>query len=420
MRQIVPVADITRRMPEAGRIRIGEKKGNRPTAIGEFRFTSHDRAALEQIAAMYGGTVRPWSDPKAAEGQHEVRTAATEIRIVLPPDPLGGSPIYEMWTGGGCERRCDGVTATTYQRGPEGPEPVEVPCICTADQAMACKVKTRLVVILPEVRFAGVWRLDTSSWNAAQEIPGMVDVIQSMQAKGMPYATLGLKHRRSVAAGKTSKFLVPVLGLAVSPEELMAGAANMGSIGQGAPAPAIGSGEITPPPARPALPEPADLDDEYVDAEVVVDGPPLADAEALAELQRQIDQLDTDSKADLATWWKNIGYPGIKSGAMTVDHVAEVSAAVASYLGEPPAPSSAARNRKMHAMVAEAWPDLDAETRETRRKGLIGVIADGATSSKDLNDSGWDDLFTALEEITAGRSELHRRANGDFELRGKR
>ena len=74
----------------------------------------------------------------------------------------------------------------------------------------------------------------------------------------------------------------------------------------------------------------------------------------------------------------------------------------------------------MHAMVAEAWPDLDAETRETYRKGLIGVVGDGATSSKNLDDSGWDDLFTALEEITAGRSELHRRANGEFELRGKR
>lgn len=215
-----------------------------------------------------------------------------------------------------------------------------------------------------------------------------------------------------------------ILGIAYSSEEIADGA----GAGVEVPAEITADPEVAGAPtaapgkkrmSRAKKPAPA-TEPEVVDAEVVDDGPPLADAEALAELQRQIDQLDTDSKADLATWWKGTGYPGIKSGAMTVEHVAEVSAAVASYLGEPAAPSSAARNRKMHVMVAEAWPDVDAETRETRRKGLIGVIADGATSSKDLDDSGWDDLFTALEEITAGRSELHRRANGEFELRGKR
>jgi len=286
---------------------------------------------------------------------------------------------------------------------------------------MACKVKTRLVVILPEVRFAGVWRLDTSSWNAAQELPGMVDVIQSMQAKGMPYATLGLKHRRSVAAGKTSKFLVPVLGLAVSPEELMAGAANMGSIGQGAPAPAIGSGEITPPPARPALPEPVDLDDEYVEAEVVEEAPAadLAPAAQLASIRAMIGQLDGEAAADLKAWWSSQKFPPLDSGALTVAQAAEITEALGRYLGQP-APSGSARNRKMHAMVAEAWPDLDADGREKRRKALVAIVGDGAESSKALTGTGWDDLFLALDEITAGRSELHLKASGEFELRGKR
>lgn len=267
MSGVVPIAQLARRIPEAGRIRIGKKAGNRPTAIGEFRFTSHDRAALEQIATLYGGTVRAWSDPKAADGQFEVCTDASEIRIVLPPDPLGGSPIYEMWGGGGCERRCDGETAQIMQSGPEGPEPTDTPCICSAKGEMACKVTTRLAVILPEIRFAGVWRLDTKSMNAAQEIPGMVDMIQAAQSQGMPYATLSIKHRRSVANGQTKKFLVPVLGTAVSIEELAGGQANLHGITRGETAGELGQG---------------DPDDEVVDAELVDDVIDEADAVRLA------------------------------------------------------------------------------------------------------------------------------------------
>lgn len=288
-RQVVPISQLARRIPEAGRIRIGKKAGNRPTAIGEFRFTSHDRDVLEQIADMYGGTVRPWSDPKAAEGQHEVITDAPQIRVILPPDPLGGTPIYELWGGGGCERRCDGVTAQVWQRGPDGPEPADTQCICAARGELACGVKTRLSVILPEVNFAGVWRLDTSSENAAKELPGMVDLIRDQQAKGLQYATLAIKHRRSVQAGQTRRFLVPVLGMGVSIEQLAAGAANVGGLGAGAAAGEIGAGQPAPtvgelsagatevaPPGEHPEPSPApralDPDDDVVDAEVI-DGP---------------------------------------------------------------------------------------------------------------------------------------------------
>lgn len=260
MRAIVPIREINRRIPEAGRIRIGKKATTStgkeaPQAIGEFRFTSHDSEALDQIAAMYGGTVRPWSDAKAAEGQFEVCTDASEIRIVLPPDPLGGSPIYELWGGGGCERRCDGETCTIVTAGPEGPEPSEIPCVCVAKQEMACKVTTHLAVLLPEVRFAGVWRLTTHSWNAVQELPGMVDMIQAQQGRGLSYATLAIKHRRSVQAGKTRKFLVPVLGVPASLEQLVSDGNRVGQIGA----------------ETPALPEPepVDVDAEVIDAEVV-------------------------------------------------------------------------------------------------------------------------------------------------------
>src|SRR5690606_27647641 len=120
-----------------------------------------------------------------------------------PPDPLGGTPIYELWGGKGCERRCDGITASTWQRGPEGPEEVEQDCLCVAEGRLSCDVKTRLSVILPEIRFAGTWRLETKSEMAAEELPGMVDFIRSLQDRGLPYATLSIAARRSVVAGET-------------------------------------------------------------------------------------------------------------------------------------------------------------------------------------------------------------------------
>lgn len=230
MRPIVPIANLARRIPEAGRIRIGEKSGKAMRALNTFRFTSHDQEALRQVAAIYGGTVKPWSDAKAAEGQFEVVTEASEIRIVLPPDPLGGTPVYELWGGGGCERRCDGLIAEVNMPGPDGTEKAQLPCICSANEAMSCEVKTRLAVILPEVRFGGVWRLDSKSWNVAQEMPGMVALIQSLQERGLTRGVLALKHRRSVAAGQTRKFIVPVLGIDENIEALAAGGARVGAL----------------------------------------------------------------------------------------------------------------------------------------------------------------------------------------------
>ncbi len=320
-RSVVPVAQLQRRVPEAGRIRIGEKRAtsggkSRPAAIGEFRFTSHDRSAVEQIAAMYGGAVRDWSDPKAAAGQVEVVTDASEIRVVLPPDPLGGTPIYELWGGGGCERRCDGVTCTTYRQGEEGPEPVEVACPCDAGGALACNVVTRLSVILPEIRFAGVWRLDTKSWNAAQELPGMVDLIHQAQGHGLQYATLSLKHRRSTMAGQTRTFLVPVLGTDATVEQLAAGESALKSLPTATP------GERTQTPALAS----GDPDNDVVDAELVED---LIDA---ALVKRVRDACTTKELRDMFRDRFGVGAAQVPADRAdeVVDWLSDLEAPVAS------------------------------------------------------------------------------------------
>jgi hypothetical protein len=343
-RPIVPIADMHRRLPELGRIRTGVKTEKAMRALSTFRFTSSDKTALDQIAGHYGGTVKPWSDAKVAEGQFEVVTDASEIQVALPPDPLGGTPVYELWSGGGCERRCNGILCETWVKGPDGPEITDQPCVCDAQGSMDCDPKTRLSVILPNVRGIGTWRLETKSWNAAVELPGMVDLIQSLQAKGITRATLRLEHKRSVRAGDTRKFIVPVLGLDESVEALVAGDAAIGRLTAGAPAvaqieaggPADGAhGEESIPPPHP----PASLNDQLRKAEVVV--PELMDDDDL---------------------W-------------------------------------ARHNPKARALADKAWPG-DPHARDEAWHATIEALTDNRTSSsKQLTAEEWAALIETLQEL---------------------
>lgn len=268
MRRIVPIRELDRRMPTQGRIRIGAKVKmangkSRPGKLNNFRFTSADKAAVLEIANLYGGEPEAWVDgPRAGEWQ--VTTTSNNIHIALPPDPLGDSPVYEHWLAGGCARRCDGEMCEISQRTPEGSDKVDVPCLCTAEGAMVCKPKTRLSVILRSIRFGGVWRLESGGWNVAHEMPGMVDMIQSLQQRGIVRGILTLAERSSVKDGKTSKFAVPALALDQDIEALASGQAHLQAL---APAPPEVRGLSAVP--HPSTLDVGDGDDVPVDAEVV-------------------------------------------------------------------------------------------------------------------------------------------------------
>lgn len=214
--KVKPISEFGR-APEQGRIRYGIRTTSQsgkviPKAIEKFRFTSSDLTALDEIAKIYGGIVKPWDN-----GQSEVVTTAAEIRIVLPPNPLGDGSSYELWKGATCVRRCDGVNTWIPANTPEGVELLEVPCICEQEQKLSCKPTTRLSVILPEVRFGGVWRLDCKGWHGTNELPAMVNTVQQLQGQGLSRAYLALEKRK-----KGSKvFVVPVIRLGATPNQLM-------------------------------------------------------------------------------------------------------------------------------------------------------------------------------------------------------
>lgn len=244
MREIRPIGDLGTRVQEAGRLRMGVKSGKAMKALDTWRFTSPHEDCIHQIAALYGGEVKPWDDPKASHrNQFEVITAAKNIKVYVPPGGL--SQHYETWSGARCERRCDGITAEIPSRGPDPTQ--EVPCLCTQEDAMTCKPHTRISVVLAGVIFRGVWRLDTKSWNAADELPAMEAMIDSLQeTRDIVEAELVLEQRSRMTAGGKRNFVVPTLSLTDTAEALAAGDSGIRPA-IGAPvsdAPALGAGPV--------------------------------------------------------------------------------------------------------------------------------------------------------------------------------
>lgn len=221
----MPILTLQRRMREVGRIRIGQQVPTsngktRPAKLDKFRLTSQDERVIRAAAEVYGGEARKWDDAPTAS-QWEVFTEATAIDVVVPPVSYAFSQFMELWSGGGCQRRCDGERMVTADG-----NAVDQPCVCAPD-APACKPHSRLSLILRDLEGFGVWRLDTQGWNAATELAGTIDVLEMLQGRGqMVPARLLLVQRESRKPGEaTRKFAVPSLDLSIRVGEMVAAAA---------------------------------------------------------------------------------------------------------------------------------------------------------------------------------------------------
>ena len=207
MKPIRHISQLGTRVREQGRLRMGVKTGNAMKAIKHWRFTSPEEEPLKQLAVLYGGEVRPWAESRASAGanQFELLSRSEKVRVFIPPGGL--STWYEEWAGGGIRRRCDGETVFI-----DGDDQMAQPCICQSQQRMVCKPKTRLSVVLPEISpFGGVWRLDTGSWNAAEEMAAMEKMLDQLQIEGLVEAQLLIQERQTIKKGKKSKFVVPAI-----------------------------------------------------------------------------------------------------------------------------------------------------------------------------------------------------------------
>mgnify|MGYP000568949659 CR=1 FL=1 len=230
----MPIIELQKRMYERGRIRIGQKSAKgAPQKLDRFRFTSAAKENLLPIAAAYGGEVVEWA-PADGRKQWEVVTDSARLPILVPPNPV--SQWLELWSGGGCQRRCDGVRDVIS----------DSPCLCDPDpEKRACKPTTRLNVVLRDMPGIGVWRLESHGWNAAVELPGLAEFV--MRADGMVPAFLTLEERVTKRDGKTNRFMVPGIDVEVTPSQLLAGQTTAAAIANGSPA------AVAAPDARPAI-----------------------------------------------------------------------------------------------------------------------------------------------------------------------
>lgn len=223
----MPIKDLQQQQAQVGRIRLGQqvptgRNGKtRPEKLDRFRFTTPSQQLANAVAARYGGEVVQWAtEGRAAEW--EVVSEARVLPVLVPPRPV--TQWYELWSGAGCQRRCDGETEQISGD----------PCVCPLDQleradlagqGKACKATTRLKVMLPEVPGMGVWRLDTHGFYAAIELPQTADFLGAVTAaNGYIKANLALEERVVKRPGVGVRhFLVPALHVDATPLELMAG-----------------------------------------------------------------------------------------------------------------------------------------------------------------------------------------------------
>jgi Recombination directionality factor-like len=231
-----------KRAQEIGRIRCGlsEDTGRtnrhgrpirRPVKSATFILSSSNQTVIRAAAEKFGGEVEAWED------QWRVITTVAEIPVSIPGGPTALSQDWELWSGGVCVRRCDNITEKLRQ----------APCLCPADQldraalaadGKACKPKSRINVIIPDLPGLGVWRLETGSWYAAIEIGGTIELLSRAREIGVLIpAQIRLEHQtpRKVQHRGTEREKVVTLDFYVVKIDVLPTMRELAELGSGQP-----------------------------------------------------------------------------------------------------------------------------------------------------------------------------------------
>lgn len=370
----MPIADLQRSLTELGRIRLGKKKENgKPARLDTFRFTSPAQHLIEEIAALYGGEVAPWTGSNRGK-QWETITTATIIPVFLPRQKI--DPWYEQWGKEVCMRRCDGIHDSIHDQ----------PCDCTFTQAgkpNRCKPTTRLNVMLADVVGLGQWRVETHGIYAASELSTTLGLLEGVQIP-LPGRLL-LENRTSKQWDRDENkvvvkdFNVPIVLLdAVTARQIQIGGDALTQavrIAQG------GAAQVEAPQQRPAL--------------AAAPAPAPASEQDIAEMLEAIAEADTpDQMMALASAIKQLGQPEALTSAWKTRRV-EIQAALAAQqereqappaapegqpeIESPSAPPAAPPNAPEATPEPPATPPVQApdEAEETaRRNALMSLLGE--------------------------------------------
>lgn len=210
------ILTLQRQARELGRLRSGHtvngEKGPRPVRSATWIVTSHNEDYVKAAAELWGGKPEKWEPLGNGAAQWRVITEVDAIDAIMPPgDPL--SQTNELWTRGGIGRRCDGITDQI----------TDSPCLCVAQfgeefykqsKDKRCSATSRLSLILPAMPDVGVFRVETKSFYAANEIAATVDVIRAATGgNSLVPVQVRIEPRTSISEGKTKQYPVIVLAL---------------------------------------------------------------------------------------------------------------------------------------------------------------------------------------------------------------
>ncbi|MFF4403762.1 hypothetical protein [Streptomyces sp. NPDC001404] len=217
------IITLQRQARELGRLRTGYTENGRPVRSRTWVLSSHAEHYVQVAAEAWGGSVERWQPLGKGVQQYRVITQAESIDALLPQgDPL--SQYNELWSGGGCQRRCDGETEQLSRQ----------PCLCARQfgeewylqpKGRVCSATSRLAIVLPDMPDVGVWRAETHSFYAANEWSGTVDMVLSgTGGKGLVPVALRIEPRQRVANGLTKKFPVVVVEIrGITPRQALTG-----------------------------------------------------------------------------------------------------------------------------------------------------------------------------------------------------
>jgi hypothetical protein len=378
----MPIIQLQRRLREIGRIRIGETKvsagGKKyPAKLGTFRLTSQDGSVISAAAETFGGEPKPWKDAPAGE-QFEVVTTTSSLNVIVPPTGMAFSQFYEAWSGGGCQKRCDGQWDVLRDQA----------CDCDPGNR-ECKPHTRLSVILSDLPALGVWRLDTQGYYAAVELGGVVEVIEGYARRGqMLPARLRLEQREVKRPGEPAKkFVVPVLDVEVNLGRLMLGQSEAPATAGELPA---GEGSFTAvnQAALPAAPE------RPVAAQIAE-----VSAEAPAKKPRR----------NAAAPMQPTGLaPRTAAQAAAADTPERLIGSMPSVRSQTPPAEPTSSGQRLHIQAGEVVKALEGEFKaDLLVDAVVLAVTELRTdSTKDLEQREANKVALKLNDVSQGRVEI--------------
>ncbi len=377
-----PILDIAHGLPRVGKIRLGievEAAGGkmRPSKLDTFRLTSPDEQVIIAAAAIpeLGGEPRQWDNDGAPE--FEVVTNASVLDVLITPEDDAFSQHYELWSGGGCQRRCDGFHEHLSGEACKCPADLQV----RSEQSKllkptACKPTTRVSVVLPQIPRIGSWLLETHGYYAAKELGSTFALLDMAGARrNLLPARLRIEQRVSKKPGQPiNKYGVPVLDIGMRFDELV----NASAL----PAFDAATGEVGPFDNQPALPaaEPvtstkkAAARKQAAEKRPATDDPTPMDEAEVQAVRDRVTALDDEHRYFCVHALNNQRIT-LKAGPPKKSEAKKIDTVIAAF----------------EALQAAAW--------EARRAAVFGAIAPFEFNEKQRHESQTNAAVAAAADL---------------------